>query len=190
MTSIELVWEGPFQFGTSSFQDVPNEAAVYVWTVEVEDKHFVVYVGESSRLLSRWSDHLWWLLGGQYQVYDSEKLRRGEIETIYGFKGAAEHLTNFTGDFARAAFENAQIYRLWYALLPSPEFANRSNRMTVESAIHAQLASFPELANKITNGRRSVLSRNASKIQCVNRWPDGINVAGLSSGQPFQYGER
>ena len=189
-TSIRLEWQGPYRYFEDGIQDIPNEAAVYLWTVEVEGRHRVIYVGETRTLRQRWSDHLSLLLGGRYEMYDPIQLRQGKRARCYGYEDASHHMTKFTEDVALTAFENARLYRLWYALLPLPEFAIRSNRMGVESAILCHLQRHDHLKDIITNGKLSVGSRNTRKVCCVNHWPNGIAAEGLAHEQAMdEYGE-
>src|SRR3569833_2176616 len=97
-TNVELNWAGPLRFGESSFDRVPDRPAVYLWTLNVEGKHYVAYVGESSCVLSRWSEHLWWHMGGRYEIYNPAKLGQGVMDRppLYQYTNPAHHLTNFT----------------------------------------------------------------------------------------------
>lgn len=181
---IGLNWQGPFRFGVSKEEDLPpNEAGVYVWTVPIGDEFLLAYVGECGGIVSRWSDHVCYLLGGFYQVYDVELLRSGkELRTIYERKNEKTNLLNFSRQFVEAAWENAVTYDLFWALFPS----DRRLRMAVESAIHSSLANRPE-GRLIQNGRISVYSENALKVRCSMKWPEGISIAGLPN--ELEYGE-
>lgn len=183
---LTLDWEGPYRFGESDFRQVPNAPAVYLWTLEAAGRNLVVYVGETKTLLARWSDHFWWQLGGQYRVFDPISLRQGKLVGIYGYKSPGQHLTDFTEDVALAAYQNARLYQLWYALLPPEEFASRSSRLGIESAIHNQLKQGEHL---ITNGKLSVSSANTRKVCCVNRWKNGVVVEGMAPEVVISYGD-
>jgi hypothetical protein len=185
--------QGPFVPGTKTFTGLPTDPVVYLWTVEVAGAHRVIYIGETTQLTQRWSDHLWWTIGGRYKLFDVDKLRNGSIEVAYEYNGPERHL-NELEDFlvrdVKTAVDNVRLLRFWYAKLDPVVFAKRPMRTTVESAIHVHLKDCP--ANKpsmITNGRLSKLSRNAVRVRLKLKVPDNYTIIGLDAGAEIEYGE-
>lgn len=160
-----------------------NDAGVYVWTIPTEQGHLLAYVGESSALVNRWHEHIRGQLGGYYQVYDPQLLRRGEgLKKLYECKNEQTPLVEFTKEIAQFAWENATAYDWYWALFPS----DQNLRRAVESAILDAVIGTPD--GRLVTTNRSVLSANASRVRCVSTWPDGVRVLGLR--EVVEYGEK
>ena len=181
---IELNWQGPFRLGDAfPAQDV---SGVYLWTVPVEGADLVHYVGEAGAIVSRWSDHHAFTLGGRYVIYDPELLRSGtELKVLYGDKGYAANMVEFTETVTRAAYENARICCRFLAVVDG----DKSLRRTVESAILSTLRNGPAVdARLLSNSGLSITAANAVKIRCRSSWPAGVRVVGFPN--ELEYGQR
>jgi hypothetical protein len=163
-------------------QDV---SGVYVWTVPVEGAYFVHYVGESPAIVNRWSDHQRDTLGGRSVIYDPDLLRGGiELKALYGDKGYATNLFEFTEVVARSAYENARICSRFLAVVDGVQRVRRS----VESAIISALRNdSTNAARLLSNKGVSIDSANAVKIRCRSSWPTGIRVVGVPN--EIEYGQ-
>ncbi len=85
-----LAWQGPKQLWHEDptnciLQDeLAQSPGIYLWTVEVNDVHFVNYVGMTSKSIAdRQREHLDGYLAGKYWIYDSELFRQGRKQEIY-----------------------------------------------------------------------------------------------------------
>ena len=118
MRAIELNWEGPFKLGESLAPQIPKTdfSGVYLSTIPVDGEELIHYVGEAGGVVSRWSDHLVYTLGGRYVIYDADVLRRGVMEApIYGDKGYTTNLIQLTAEKVRKAYEYASSCNVFWA---------------------------------------------------------------------------
>lgn len=94
MTSAEPLYElvpyGPFSLLTGSrhpclFEaSIPHGPGIYLFTVEIDGRHLVHYVGETGREFAvRLKEHLLAYCGGQYAIMQPDCLARGELSVVW-----------------------------------------------------------------------------------------------------------
>lgn len=89
MRTINLNFVGPFSFineSTSVFKSPYSKArAIYLWTIKQKktDYHPTHYVGETSSFVKRQKEHLIYILGLNYGIFDPEKAQEGISELIW-----------------------------------------------------------------------------------------------------------
>ena len=199
-TDVKLEWKGPFRPGKSGENELPPEKTpgVYIWAVSTPSGRLLAYVGKAGDIRSRWSVHVYWLLGGGYHLYNVGDLRRGEglrREYDFGKKDEFGNMTTVFAEFVKRfknlapiAKENLESYELYWA----PVIGHDALRCSVESAIFYEIFHQKEIgavAGKLLqNERPSRLPKNAIKVRCLSTWPNGVTIEGLFN--ELRFGER
>jgi hypothetical protein len=87
---VQLDFQGPFALTEQPgvrclFADpVARKVGIYLWTVPVDGREFVTYVGQTRRMFGqRMGEHVREMLCGAYDVHDADALRRGEPALLW-----------------------------------------------------------------------------------------------------------
>jgi hypothetical protein len=78
-----------------------SDEGIYLWTVEMLSGNYrISYIGETGiSFYQRTKEHLIQTLGGNYQIFDSEGMRRGEYKRIWDGLWRKETLNKFAEFF-------------------------------------------------------------------------------------------
>lgn len=196
---ITLELQGPLEFGNPSTFEIykpPEEAGIYLWLHQFNDKYLVSYVGESSlsknpsrNLRVRLQEHIIGTLGGGYRLYDLEVLKNcksiKDREVYFPDDGGT---LNFLADFENLSLiakANLESYHYYWATFEGAE--DSSTRRSVEAALVNEIKNSGEYARMLQTSRVSPKNEKARQVEIRLIWPNDEYVFGLNS--PVTFGE-
>lgn len=186
--TVQLAWDGPcnpFPGVAGEAFDPPDASGVYLFTVPRSQGPAITYVGEASSLRSRLLEHVFWLLGGAYELYSQESLTGdGELETEYSPGRGRENLVpgfvarwEELADLARRQLRN---YRFYWAVVAG----DRGLRRCIESAL---IEAARREGGALENARLSVAPEAVRRTRVASTFEDDAVVPCLA--EPVLFGE-
>lgn len=183
-STMDLNWKGPLRFGATSTPPdpkalPPGKPGVYVWTIRAGGEYLVTYVGETGNLWNRLLEHAYGLMGGNYWIYDPEKLSRGEkSDPLYKadpVTGNWAYVVQFErlGPLAR---ENLLAAHIFWAELT----AEVPIRRCVESALITAVQSSGE-RQVLENTKVSVGEEACPGIRIRSHFPEGAVIRAFAA---------
>jgi hypothetical protein len=149
-------FNGPFQWNHSDqsktgrtspdFGDLANCMGVYLWTVEVDGKELIHYVGHTSQnFRKRHQQHCSEFVRGNYGIYDAEDLKGGvrtpRFRGIWNVKGDTKkqvksQFIRHKPDFLAMVGPYLDTLKVWVAPLSDPILSRRLETAIFEKIIN------------------------------------------------------
>jgi hypothetical protein len=182
---IVLEWKGPFGLKTQEDRrkfSPPTASGVYLWTVANEIGPRVSYIGKAGNLAERFYQHVFWMLGGAYELLDDDHLLRG-AKPVPNYRPSQDNLfRNFldeTKGLSLLARRNLLAYHFWWAPVPNVEHVLKA----VESALIKGAWAREE---PVQNDRVSLGEQRSPRIRVKSSFPAGSRITIFD--EPIEYG--
>lgn len=122
--ALALSWHGPYSFVPTDGRIAVYDAAevdspgVYMWTLLLESRHLVNYVGISaSSVAGRQEEHMRCYLSGQYVIYSPAEFARGnKIQEFDPRNGLSEFLSR-SAFLCPMILEQVRLFEIFFAPL-------------------------------------------------------------------------
>ncbi|WP_291321844.1 hypothetical protein [Desulfonatronospira sp.] len=186
-TEILLEWKGPHSLLTDDTREYflpPEYPGVYLWCVGKQDSFLISYVGRASNLQKRMYEHIFWMLGGRYDLYGDDHFLEGappKSEYIPSFKNL---LTDFVKDFSNRsslAYRNLTLYTYFWATIRK----DWRTQIAVESAIIEQSK---KLNQPLQNDRLSLRPENSPHLLIRSHFESNTFPGALSKSIYYGFG--
>lgn len=179
MRKVRLAWKGPFELQqlARGFEDARDRPGVYLWTLTIDDRSEIAYIGQAADLAVRMQQHIFYTLGGGYCLYDPADLRAGQVTAFTenarykpGLDDSMEKLLGDLPELQEMARKNLESYRYFWAEVSAWSGDATLDRQLVESALISRAR---DKSRCLQNARVSVASRNDERLEVSSRFDAG-----------------